>query len=702
MQKGLFVSDNQVICSAPKPDEQYYYFDRSNFSIAAYSPPSRSCFDNQVLTNSSRDHFLRLSLFDVKGLAFHHSRYSFILARQMMALGKWPEIYVGPVYDGIPFPPPVGPLPVLNVEEVFDAIKRGFEFSTNLRNRSEKALQDIQNAYTLAPGAITINFTIADLRLLLQNILPPFPPLGYNHLGVPFPGLPDPVPADAHELDQFLLIDVIQQLEDNVLGPVYNKLKTLQDKRVVIPNEPYTPQIQGLTIDYKATSDFTTNDIEFIHLYPFAGTYKTEKLHLQPTLFPCFCDEGTLFMGLTDFQPGNSLNLLFQLAEATADSETDPQTVDWYFLDKNIWHPLRKGFEVVEDGTLNLTTSGIIKFSLPENMSSDNTVMHSGLYWIKGTMAKNSTSASETLNIYTQAVSATFVLANTNDSTRLDNPLPAGSITKLLAADPAIKKIEQPFDSFGGRLPELDGGYYIRVSELLRHKGRAIQKWDYERLVLEKFPQIYKAKCINHSFHTDAHLYDNDIPYAPGHVMLALIPDLNKLKSGESYEPKVPVSLLKIAEQYLRDITSPFVRLKATNPRYEKVNFCFTIRLLKGKDKAYFTEQLKKDLREFLAPWAIGKYDKLSFGQCVRRSDVVRFIEQTSYVDFILKYQMTHENDPFALTDKPSVCPVSPRSILVAGEIDVVMEEPACDNWCTEARDVQPCEGRELIHDYCK
>src|SRR5262249_1984085 len=149
----------------------------------------------------------------------------------------------------------------------------------------------------------------------------------------------------------------------------------------------------------------------------------------------------------------------------------------------------------------------------------------------------------------------------------LNKPLVKGSIAKLLAANPAIKKVDQPDDTFGGRLPELDGDYYLRVSELLRHKGRAIQKWDYERLVLEKFPQVFKVKCINHSFHLNAHLYDNDIPYAPGYVMVALIPDLNKMKAGNSVEPKVPVSLLETAEQYLKKITSPFVRLRAVNPR---------------------------------------------------------------------------------------------------------------------------------------
>jgi diaminopimelate epimerase len=33
----------------------------------------------------------------------------------------------------------------------------------------------------------------------------------------------------------------------------------------------------------------------------------------------------------------------------------------------------------------------------------------------------------------------------------------------------------------------------------LRHKNRAITIWDYEHIILQKFPEIHKVKCLNHS-----------------------------------------------------------------------------------------------------------------------------------------------------------------------------------------------------------
>ena len=280
-----------------------------------------------------------------------------------------------------------------------------------------------------------------------------------------------------------------------------------------LPSEPYTPVIKSLTLDYTATAEIS--DIDLIHLYPYKDTYKPEQIDRQPSLLPTFCDEGTLFLGLSGLIPGSNVNILFQLAEATADSETDKPELHWYYLDNNQWKLLRNGFEVLDDATNGLTTSGILKFALPENMTNDNTVLPKGLHWIKVGIPSGSRSVSETIGIHAQAIQAVFTNEPSNDKLRLDKGLPAGSLSKLKEADAAVTKVTQSYDSFGGRLPEAQGHYYVRVSELLRHKGRAIQKFDYERLALEAFPQLFKVKCINHSFALDAHQYFNDMPFAP-------------------------------------------------------------------------------------------------------------------------------------------------------------------------------------------
>jgi len=149
------------------------------------------------------------------------------------------------------------------------------------------------------------------------------------------------------------------------------------------------------------------------------------------------------------------------------------------------------------------------------------------------------------------------------------------------------------------------------------------------------------------------------------------------------------------------------------NPRYEKINFCLRVNLLPGKEENYYKEQLKEDIKEFLAPWAVGQYDKLTFGQCVYRSDIIRFLENTDYVDFITDFRMFNVSclkdgkKKKEDCDFSKICPDTPRSILIAGDIEVCINKPDCEGWkmCDEKGKrikKECCTGEKLvIADYC-
>jgi len=631
------------------------------------------------LTVDTRDGFIRINL---RGQDFLHKDYAYVLARQMMALGKYPDqLLEGAVYrkDGSTV------IVFRNFGNIIHILEASIAQMNNQADAARIMANNLYNAfnsdanYTPLPAPV---FPVA-------SPVPP-PPLGdsiddserddlyykiYNTLTEAIKTLDNAQDV----LNNYDILKEIYSLLDPILGT-----KVVEPLEVLIPNEPWTPIISNISLDYTATA--TSADIDLIQLYPYTGTYKAEEIQQEPMLFPTFCDEGNFFIGLQNLVPGSNVNILFQLAEATADSESERESLVWYYLQNNEWKLLRTGFEVLNDDTDGLTTSGIIKFSLPANMTNENSILPKGLHWIRASIPCKSKSVAEIIGIHTQAVKATFTNDDANDKLRLDHPLEAGSVAKLKVADASVKKIAQPYESFGGQIPEEEGHYYIRVSELLRHKNRAIQKFDYERLVLEAFPKIFKTKCINHTYALDAGSYINDFPIAPGYVLIAVIPDLNQLKAAQSFEPKVPVSLLEQVEAYLKKITSPFVRLKIMNPRYEKVNFCIRVILLPGKDEVYYKEQLALDIKTFLAPWAIGEYEKLAFGQSVSRSDMIRFLESRDYINYIIDFRMIHEDKNADINglsgNVQEILPISARSILVAGAVDVCIDQPGCEQWC--------------------
>ena len=104
-----------------------------------------------------------------------------------------------------------------------------------------------------------------------------------------------------------------------------------------------------------------------------------------------------------------------------------------------------------------------------------------------------------------------------NTLEHLSNGLAAGSIKSFEKKVGEIKKISQPIASFGGVPKETQTEYYRRVSERLRHKNKAITQWDYEHLILDQFPEIYKTKCLNHT--------SKESSFAPGEVLIIVIPN---------------------------------------------------------------------------------------------------------------------------------------------------------------------------------
>jgi hypothetical protein len=644
--------------------------------FAALGPPKETVayLGLKQLDVNTRQSFIKITMLCQD---FQHDRYAYALARQMSAFGKLPTLIDGAVYFGmtpgsvfIPLDinllladvlymaqlandtPAPNPTPLAGNGGLVDQI------NTNLakwKAHTQTGHVTLNNIWTAYMTAINAPATVP------TNVAPGN-----------YPGGMDPALQ--------AIFAILKSYETGIAA-------TNTSMGVVIPNLPWTPTITGMSLDYEAVAD--ERSISLIHLYPFTGTYEAMQIRLHPPLFPKYCDEGTLFVGLSGLVPGNQVNFLFQLAEATANSESNAATVYYSYLAGNQWLPLRPGYEVLNDYTEGLTRTGILELALPANMTSNNTVMPGGLWWIKAAVAQNVEAVAETLVIQTQAISATFVNSAVNDQTRMGTPLPAGSLSRLATNYSQVKSIGQPYPSFGGAPPEAQGAFYVRVSELLHHKGRAIQKFDYERLVLQKFPVIFKAKCINHSLALDAELYKNDFPIAPGYVLLAVIPDLNQLAAGNSLEPKVPVSILEDIYTYISGLTSPFVRLRIMNPRYETINFCIEVMLLQGYDQNFFQQQLATDLSQFLAPWAVGQYSKLTFGQPVYRSDVVGFIESLYYIDYIIKFQMLYEDETtLPLHPHLVIYGKTPRSILIGGDIEVDAHMPKCPKW----GDKDPCK----------
>ncbi|WP_259070963.1 baseplate J/gp47 family protein [Mucilaginibacter sp. X4EP1] len=379
---------------------------------------------------------------------------------------------------------------------------------------------------------------------------------------------------------------------------------------------------------------------------------------------------GELWIGLANALADETFSVLFQVSEGSANPLKNMTEVDWYYLQANNW--VQFTAQAVTDGTNNLTSSGIIIFNVPGTATLTNTRADNNYIWIKAVVNHDTDAVCNLIAIDTNASQAQFV-QTAGSNVVFTAPIKANTISKPAVADAALKQTQQPYTSFGGRVVETDSQFYVRVSERLRHKHRAITAWDYERLTLQYFPQIFKAKCLSHTgFITDTITYQQD--YAEtlaGQVMVVTIPDLTQLSMANILRPYTSIGLLADIQIYLAGLTSPFVTVNVCNPQFEEVQFAFSVTFKENYDPVYYTNQLNNDIEQFLTPWAFGNPQDIDFGTTIQKSVVLNFVEERVYVDYVTCFIMSQIIRNGSVVEQTfynieEATPTTARSILVS------------------------------------
>jgi len=415
---------------------------------------------------------------------------------------------------------------------------------------------------------------------------------------------------------------------------------------------PDHPVIKSISVTYTAEDNITFNKTAFngrsnffYHLEPFGFREMHPAITADvQTLLPVFNledgipkdDGGELWVGLANAKPDETFSILFQASDGSANPLKNMTQVDWYYLNNNNWIRFKK--QSITDQTNNLTRSGLVIVNVPADATLNNTRAGSGLIWIKAVVQHDTDAICNLVAVDANAAKAQFV-QDIDQGIIFTKTLPPNTISKPAVADAALKKTQQPYTSFDGRAQETDDQFYQRVSERLRHKHRAITAWDYEHLILQYYPQIFKVKCINHTGfvideNTNQQKYSERLA---GHVMVITIPDLTSLNNANPLRPYTSIGLLTEIEKYIRTLTSPFVKLHLCNPQFEQVQFDFSVTFHENIDVVYFTNQLNNEIEQFLTPWAFGNPQAIQFGNSIEKSVVLNFIEERPYVTILYR-----------------------------------------------------------------
>jgi len=496
-------------------------------------------------------------------------------------------------------------------------------------------------------------------------------------------------------------------LNQSFLHSLYPKIYTLavmsENPETLIPNEAYTPFAETIRLNYTAeeTTDFThqtreeyeTERIKLFHEAPFGQS--EEHSYLKNTarqkavldanspvasrLVPDYCNGGEFYIGLEEAEVTQQISLLFQILEGSenplAESFTGRQKVEWFVLCDNYWKNIEN--EILANSIDNFLKSGILKFTIPKQATKTNTLFPDRLIWIKAKMHKAYDAVCKVIDIKTQVVTAKF-FDNGNELSHLEKGLPAETISKLINRITQVKSVAQPFNSFNGKPQESDNSYYKRVSERLRHKNRAITLWDYEHLILQEFPEIFRVKCLNHTNNTNSSFL------SPGDVTFIVVPDIINKNVFDIYEPRVSTATLNKIQDYISNLNSMHVETTVINPEYEKVVIRLNVKFYAEYDENFYKKQLNEDIAKFLSPWAFDTSKDILFGIELHQSTVIDYVEKLYYVDYLAELEMAkikddtaaeNPNDLTALEFLPSISPSNPKRILVSVKDHIISTE---------------------------
>jgi hypothetical protein len=417
------------------------------------------------------------------------------------------------------------------------------------------------------------------------------------------------------------------------------------------PNPPYTPVVESISLDYSATATVVASPAPggeaLLRLHPFGWDAARGGSEGGDLLLPSIDYSGNLYLGLSVEQVRGPLTLFFHLVEdALPMAGQNARSISWSYLADNRWQPLPP-HAVCADSTHGFLRPGIVTLALPSDIDRAATVMPAGLVWLR-------VSCEEDLNKFCQLYSVHPHAAQV--WRELDGAPPgapprieAGVIRRPRLAVPGLGRITQMTASTGGRPAEDRQQLRRRSAERLRHKGRAVTFEDYERLVLERFPEIDRVKCFpNLSLELRP-----DGGVCPGRVLVVALPPFES-HGHMNVLPRLNGDLIAQVHAFLSERVAPGVVIEVANPFYQRIQVRCKVLLAAGADQGRYVNMLDRVVSDFISPWNPAG-NTSPFGWIIRQHDIESFILAQEGVLRVSEFSMLSVSDAgserYTLTD---------------------------------------------------
>ena len=403
------------------------------------------------------------------------------------------------------------------------------------------------------------------------------------------------------------------------------------------PNQPWSPIIDNLSIDYKANTALYFNQAllsendyhqqNSFFLISNEGNTKTFTNNGVTSQFiiPKFDNSGEFIIGLENVNAPQMLNLLVEVKKSENTDYEFSEKLDWYYSSLNGWKILKPN-QILYDETLSLLKSGVISINLPQDISNDYKFFNNDKYYIKAVSKNKADQFSLIKAIHNNGLALSELVPENKELISTPHR-EAQSIQELKTPVNGIIRVNQPLPSFGGNKTETTLEFYNRISQLLRHKNRPTTKWDIEKFLLQKFDWLMYVKCIWAN--------QNDID-SENQVKVLCLKKIDETQNID--ETKLNGADMIEVKNLLYKYCSPFLKIEIINPIFEDIWIKCKIKFSNiSGGKAI--NKLNNDFFKFVCPWVTGD------GQIktrLKKSEIIQFIKSRPYVSFVTGVSVIH------------------------------------------------------------
>ena len=407
-----------------------------------------------------------------------------------------------------------------------------------------------------------------------------------------------------------------------------------------LPKPPFVPRIAHLSLGYEAqcTIELSAPDSarpreRLVRVTPFG------RLEIFPArterhrgLFPRRLGYGTLLVQLAGPGAQQRLCLLFEIADSGhARLARPPVPLAWHYLTDDGWCPLPQT-AISSDTTDGLMRSGVMTIDLPDNASAAAPEMPPGGPWLAVSATRRGFDSHPILS----GVRTNGVWAVAEDGAAPLKP----DADRVWAFDPGVPGVGRPVE-VAHRAPPRPAedmpAFRARVAERLRHRRRAVTPWDIERMALDAFPEIWRAKCLPHMVH------DTPIP-RPGVATLVAVRHPPKTATGPASAPRellFDTGKLARIRDFLGRHASPFARFEVVNPAFDRLHVRAQVRFVDHRNDGALAFRLREHLSRQLSVWTAP--DEISgFGWTLNVSLLRAQIAALDYVQDVTDFSVLH------------------------------------------------------------